>query len=324
MPEARIERLTVLPWEEVASSLSPATCAGAAEPATFGLSEVKLRIIPAAGGTQRLPRLIGYGRAPAMILTGDPIDAQTALAWGCSVSKRRHHRCSIPVVGRELRRCVVSRSSVPESGDGSGDSRRSGNGTGCAARQRPGRLDVGHTGAIGRLVRTNNHSESPGWPARCGTSGTGGGGVPRGGRAPRRSTGIRTVISCDRLLVIRHIPKRHDGVADVSPAPLSPGRPGVMAAWAGKASPSALQQYLTAVARPDVISFALGLPTKELFPVEICARAATRVLAASPGALQYGAPIAALKRDVVSLMRLRGIVCTEEQVLDTHPERSRP
>ena len=107
VPEARIERLTVLPWEEVASSLSPATCAGAAEPATFGLSEVKLRIIPAAGGTQRLPRLIGYGRAPAMILTGDPIDAQTALAWGCSVSKRRRRRCSIPAVRESSQMCGV-------------------------------------------------------------------------------------------------------------------------------------------------------------------------------------------------------------------------
>ena len=41
-----------------------------------------LGIIPAAGATQRLPRVIGLGRAKQMILTGDPIDARTALDWG--------------------------------------------------------------------------------------------------------------------------------------------------------------------------------------------------------------------------------------------------
>ncbi len=54
----------------------------AAEHARFGQPEVALGIIPGAGGTQRLPRLIGLGRAKQLILTGDPIDAQTALAWG--------------------------------------------------------------------------------------------------------------------------------------------------------------------------------------------------------------------------------------------------
>ncbi|MGE3342940.1 MAG: enoyl-CoA hydratase/isomerase family protein [Vicinamibacterales bacterium] len=54
----------------------------AADHARFGQPEVALGIIPGAGGTQRLPRLIGLGRAKQLILTGDPIDAQTALAWG--------------------------------------------------------------------------------------------------------------------------------------------------------------------------------------------------------------------------------------------------
>jgi enoyl-CoA hydratase len=54
----------------------------AAEHAKFGQPEVGLGIIPAAGATQRLPRLIGLGRAKQMILTGDPIDARTALDWG--------------------------------------------------------------------------------------------------------------------------------------------------------------------------------------------------------------------------------------------------
>jgi enoyl-CoA hydratase len=54
----------------------------AADHATFGQPEVALGIIPGAGATQRLPRLIGLGRAKHLILTGDPIDAATALEWG--------------------------------------------------------------------------------------------------------------------------------------------------------------------------------------------------------------------------------------------------
>ena len=54
----------------------------AADHAKFGQPEVALGIIPGAGGTQRLPRLIGLGRAKHLILTGDAIDARTALAWG--------------------------------------------------------------------------------------------------------------------------------------------------------------------------------------------------------------------------------------------------
>jgi enoyl-CoA hydratase len=50
----------------------------AAENAKFGQPEVKLGIIPGFGGTQRLPRLIGKGRALQLILTGDLIDAHEA------------------------------------------------------------------------------------------------------------------------------------------------------------------------------------------------------------------------------------------------------
>lgn len=54
----------------------------AADHAMFGQPEVGLGIIPAAGATQRLPRLIGLGRASQLVLTGDPVDAGTALSWG--------------------------------------------------------------------------------------------------------------------------------------------------------------------------------------------------------------------------------------------------
>lgn len=50
--------------------------------AKLGLPEVKLGIIPGTGGTQRLPRLIGKGRAAQMVLTGDVITAAQALEWG--------------------------------------------------------------------------------------------------------------------------------------------------------------------------------------------------------------------------------------------------
>jgi enoyl-CoA hydratase len=52
------------------------------ERAQFGAPEVKLGIIPGDGGTQRLPRLVGLGRAMEMILTGDFIDAQGAYRIG--------------------------------------------------------------------------------------------------------------------------------------------------------------------------------------------------------------------------------------------------
>jgi len=50
--------------------------------ATFGLAETKWALIPGAGGTQRLPRSVPLGWAMEMILTGEPIDAQTALRIG--------------------------------------------------------------------------------------------------------------------------------------------------------------------------------------------------------------------------------------------------
>jgi enoyl-CoA hydratase len=54
----------------------------AAENARFGLPEVKLGIIPGYGGTVRLPRLVGRGRALELILTGEMIDAAEALRIG--------------------------------------------------------------------------------------------------------------------------------------------------------------------------------------------------------------------------------------------------
>ena len=54
----------------------------AVESAKFGQPEVKLGLVPGGGGTQRLPRLVGKGRALALILSGEMIDAQEAYRIG--------------------------------------------------------------------------------------------------------------------------------------------------------------------------------------------------------------------------------------------------
>lgn len=54
----------------------------ASDNARMGLPEVSLGVIPGYGGTQRLPQLIGKGRAMEMIMTAGMIDANTALSYG--------------------------------------------------------------------------------------------------------------------------------------------------------------------------------------------------------------------------------------------------
>ncbi|MFZ5867595.1 MAG: enoyl-CoA hydratase/isomerase family protein [Thermodesulfobacteriota bacterium] len=54
----------------------------AAEKAVLGLPEINLAIVPGAGGTQRLTRQVGLGKAKEMILTGDLLNAREALSVG--------------------------------------------------------------------------------------------------------------------------------------------------------------------------------------------------------------------------------------------------
>jgi enoyl-CoA hydratase/carnithine racemase len=54
----------------------------AATSASMGLTETRLAIIPGAGGTQRLPRLVGRGKAKELIFTGRRVDAREALEIG--------------------------------------------------------------------------------------------------------------------------------------------------------------------------------------------------------------------------------------------------
>ena len=54
----------------------------ASESAKFGLPEVSLGLIPGHGGTQRLARIVGVGRALEMVLTGRQVPAVEAFRWG--------------------------------------------------------------------------------------------------------------------------------------------------------------------------------------------------------------------------------------------------
>jgi enoyl-CoA hydratase len=54
----------------------------ASDNAKMGLPEVSLGVIPGYGGTQRLPQLVGKGRAMEMVMTAGMIDAATALSYG--------------------------------------------------------------------------------------------------------------------------------------------------------------------------------------------------------------------------------------------------
>jgi enoyl-CoA hydratase/carnithine racemase len=87
------QRLAELPMPTIAAcegdalggGLELAMCCDlrvASEKARFGLPEVGLGVIPGSGGTQRLPRLVGLGRAKEMILTGGIIDAAAAASIG--------------------------------------------------------------------------------------------------------------------------------------------------------------------------------------------------------------------------------------------------
>ncbi len=79
----------------------------------------------------------------------------------------------------------------------------------------------------------------------------------------------------------------------------------------------ALREIMDLASRPGVLSLALGLPAAELFPRQALAEGAARVLAAEASSLQYGLPYRPLKTQIVQLMAMRGVRCTEEQIFLT-------
>jgi 2-aminoadipate transaminase len=80
---------------------------------------------------------------------------------------------------------------------------------------------------------------------------------------------------------------------------------------------SALQDMLMEASHPDVLSFALGLPAAELFPVTAFSEAIIQALSADQRAMQYGPPYHPLKERIVRLMDRRGVRCEVEQVFLT-------
>ena len=82
----------------------------AGEDAQLGLTEVNLAIIPGGGGTQRLTRLVGRGRALEMILTGARIDAREA--WRIGLVERVVPAADVLAAARELARTLAEKAPV--------------------------------------------------------------------------------------------------------------------------------------------------------------------------------------------------------------------
>lgn len=80
--------------------------------AVLGLPEVRLGILPGAGGTQRLPRLIGMARAKELILTGTRISAAEALALGVVNRVADDHEAAAHMLADEI--CLAAPISVQQ------------------------------------------------------------------------------------------------------------------------------------------------------------------------------------------------------------------
>lgn len=135
---ALVERLRAYPKVSVAALNGLALGGGleiplactfriAAPGAQMGLPEVKLGLIPVYGGTALLPTLVGENRALEMMLSGDAIDAATALQWGllsavatdatslltqaCALAQRCSRHSLVPQ--QALRRLMRERAQYP-------------------------------------------------------------------------------------------------------------------------------------------------------------------------------------------------------------------
>jgi enoyl-CoA hydratase len=82
----------------------------ASEKAKFGQPEVNLGLVPGYGGTQRLPRLVGRGRALELLLTGDTVSAEEALQMG--LVNRVVKADELMDAGKELMKVILSKGPV--------------------------------------------------------------------------------------------------------------------------------------------------------------------------------------------------------------------
>jgi len=78
--------------------------------AFFGFPEVGFRLLPGAGGTQRLARLIGSGKAKEMILTGDSVDADEALRIG--LIERKAEKSGALLEAKKIAKRILTRGPV--------------------------------------------------------------------------------------------------------------------------------------------------------------------------------------------------------------------
>lgn len=90
-----------------------------------------------------------------------------------------------------------------------------------------------------------------------------------------------------------------------------------LAEWTATLKQSGLREMLSIAARPNILSFAIGMPASDTFPARDYAQAAQKVLARDSRALQYGMPLATLKTHIVDIMAQRGVSCRQEQVFLT-------
>ena len=81
--------------------------------------------------------------------------------------------------------------------------------------------------------------------------------------------------------------------------------------------PPALRRIHQLMARPGILSFALGMPSANLFPAEDFATAAAGVARSDPANMQYGIRFAPLRRHILDLLERRGVRCSQEQVFLT-------
>lgn len=90
-----------------------------------------------------------------------------------------------------------------------------------------------------------------------------------------------------------------------------------LAKWTQGIQPSIMQTMLEATKKPGMISFALGLPDPELFPIGAYQESITRLFSSNSKILQYSPSISSLKQHIMQLMNARGIKCSEEQIFLT-------
>jgi 2-aminoadipate transaminase len=90
-----------------------------------------------------------------------------------------------------------------------------------------------------------------------------------------------------------------------------------LANWTQVIKPPALRSIHSIISRPGILSFALGQPASDLFPVEKLSKAAAKLLAINSSGLQYELPSQRLKSQIVELMALRGVACEKEQIFLT-------